>query len=132
MWVLGALVIVAIAVVVIHFSGSQELLAAKIAGIWTNPDQSMRIVIYDVDSVFRAEIVWVKEGLDKLLGKAILKNLKLVSRYGGEGTYLCPFTNRVMNVKLIMTSAGTMKLQLNDEQNTFSQTELWSQLKVNA
>lgn len=128
-WVMIVLVVVAITLVVVNLSGSKELFATRISGIWTNADRSLRIVIYDVDSVFKADIVWVKAGLDTLLGKSLIKNLKLDSRYMGVGTYLCPFTHRVLSVRLKLIDSEKMKLFINDEQNSLNLTEDWIQVK---
>ena len=128
-WILVGLVIITIALIVLHFSGSREILASKISGIWTNPDRSIRIVIYDVNSVFQAEIIWARQGLEKLMGRSIVKDLRLQSFNSGVGVYECPFTQRKLTLHLKMQKSGVMKLQFRNSQNSLSHTEQWSQVK---
>ena len=127
-WVLVGLVIAAVALIVIYFSGSREMLAVKISGIWTNPDQTIRIVLYEVNSIFQAEIIWAGEGLEKLMGKSIVKDLRLSSYNKGEGVYLCPFTQKAFLLRLQMFDDGILKFQFKSRNGKVSRSEKWKQV----
>ncbi len=133
MMIILVLTLVAIGVAVyliVDFITSHEKLGSKISGIWTNSDHTIRIMIYEMDSMFKAEIVWVKKGMDNLLGMPILRDLKLGTFNTVEGFYLCPFTNKEFKLKLKPTSAQSLTFYLKDEQtNKTTAAQKWQQVK---
>jgi hypothetical protein len=133
MIVILALTLVAIGMIVflvVNLLNSHEKLGSRISGIWTNSDQSIRIMIYDIDSIFKAEIVWATNGKENLLGMPILSDLRLRSFNSAEGFYLCPFSQKKYSLKLKPASAKALVFHLRDEDaNKTLHAQKWYQVK---
>lgn len=113
-----------VAFLIFYFLKAHGNLASKISGIWANSDHTVRIMIYDIDSVFQAEIIWAARGWEELLGKQIFKNFKFRHFSRGEGTYLCPFTKKQYTIKL-KSASETLKFYLQDSDLNTPLTQEW-------
>ncbi len=101
-------------------------LESKITGLWSNEDNSMRILIYGLESRFQAEVVWTKDIDDKILGSGIIRNMCLKYFSWGEGTYIDPFTKNQFKFKMKLKNTGRLHLHLFDTSGHFVlKTEEW-------
>ena len=87
-------------------------LESKITGLWSNENNTMRILIYGLESRFQAEVVWTKDIDDKILGSGIIRDMSLKYFSWGEGTYIDPFTKDQFKFKLKLKNSGRLHLHL--------------------
>jgi hypothetical protein len=87
-------------------------LESKVMGLWSNENNTMRILIYGLESRFQAEVVWTKDIDDKILGSGIIRDMSLKYFSWGEGTYIDPFTKDQFKFKLKLKHTGRLHLQL--------------------
>ena len=95
-----------------RFYNADSELESRITGIWANESNTMRILIYSMESKFQAEVVWTRNVDESILGSGIIRNLRLNYLSQGEGTYICPFTKNQMNFRLKLKQSGLLHLHL--------------------
>ena len=101
---------------------------AKITGIWTNENNSLRILIYMVDSNYQAEIVWARGQEDRLLGLDIIRNMSIKCFRWGSGTYIDPFTKDQFSLK-IKLHPGKLQFDLIEKSGHVGKSESWTQIQ---
>ena len=103
---------------------------SKITGLWTNEDNSMRILIHGLESRFQAEVVWTKDIDDKILGSSIIRNMSLKYFSWGEGTYIDPFTKDQFKIKMKLKDTGRLRFHLFEKSgHSLLKTEEWKQVR---
>ncbi len=101
-------------------------LESKITGIWTNESNTLRILIYSMESRFRAEVVWTRNSEINLLGSDVIRNLSLKYFSAGEGVYIDPFTKHQFNLKLKLRNADCLLFHLIEKSGQgISKVEAW-------
>jgi len=121
--VVGALVMV-----VFWLSNQVTEQESKITGIWTNETNSLRILIYLIDSRYQAEIVWVRSQEDRLLGLDIIRNMSIKYFRWGIGTYIDPFTKNQFALKL-RVNTGKLRFDLIEKSGHVEKSESWTQVQ---
>jgi hypothetical protein len=116
---MGAMGILVFMFLRFHFGVSD--LESKITGIWSNKDDSMRILIYNIDSVVQGEVVWTDNNNDKILGTTIIRNMHLTFFGWSKGTYIDPHTREQVGLKLKLKSTEKLCLQFMDNSKMDSQ-----------
>ena len=105
-------------------------LESKITGIWSNEENTMRILIYGLESRFQAEVVWTKDIDEKILGSGIIRNMTLKYFSWAEGTYIDPFTHDQFNIKLKLKKTGRLHFQLFEKtSHSLLKVEEWKQVR---
>jgi len=102
----------------------------SIVGVWFNERLNIRILMYDVDSVFQGSIVWADSLNNSILGTRVVKNLRIGFFKICKGTYVDPVTSKEYDVKLQLKGKTIMKLTAFDKvthNKAFSQE--WTLLK---
>src|SRR6187402_3583207 len=66
----------------------------QVTGIWTNSDNSFKVLIYSTDSALQGDVVWADSQNQKILGSSVVHNMKLKFFIFGKGNYTCPFTQQ--------------------------------------
>ncbi len=87
-------------------------LESKITGIWANEENTMRILIYSIESNFQGEVVWTRDIDEKILGSGVIRNMSLKYFSWGEGTYIDPFTKDQFRCRIKMRKPGCISFQL--------------------
>jgi hypothetical protein len=98
---------------------------SKITGIWTNSDNTFRVLIYNIDSVLQGDVVWANDQSQRILGKSVLQQVKLRFFFFGRGVYTCPFTHLNYNFRLRLLSKESMQLYLTDKDGKVVMNETW-------
>ena len=105
-------------------------LESKITGIWSNEENTMRILIYGLESQFQAEVVWTRDIDEKILGSGIIRDMSLKYFSWGEGTYIDPFTKNQFAFKMRLKKAGRLHLQLFEKStHSLMKVEEWKQVR---
>jgi hypothetical protein len=91
-----------------QFSGAD--FEHSIVGVWFNEHLNIRILMYDVDSVFQGSVVWADSLNHSILGTRVVENLKVGFFNICKGTYVDPVTAKEYDVRLQMKGKSTMKL----------------------
>jgi len=107
--------VVAIAVVIVLFMRYQYGVAdmeTKITGIWSNRDDTMRVLIYNLNSRVQGEVVWTDSANEKLLGSTIIRDMHLTFFGWSKGTYIDPQTRDQFQMKLRLKNKGKLDLKL--------------------
>lgn len=102
----------------------------SIVGVWFNERLNIRILMYDVDSVFQGSIVWADSLNDSILGTRVVENLRVGFFKIYKGTYVDHVTSKEYDVKLQLKGKTIMKLTAFDKEThaeAFSQE--WTLLK---
>ena len=105
-------------------------LELKVTGLWTNENNTMRILIYALESHFQGEVVWTKDIDEKILGSGIIRNMSLRYFSLGEGTYIDPFTKNQFKFKLKLKNTGRLYLRLFEKSShSLLKVEEWKQVQ---
>jgi len=91
-----------------QFSGAD--FEHSIVGVWFNEHLNVRILMYDVDSVFQGSVVWADSLNNSILGTRVVENLKVGFFNICKGTYLDPVTAKEYDVRLHLKGKSIMKL----------------------
>lgn len=92
-----------------QFSGAD--FQHSIVGVWFNEHLNIRILMYDVDSVFQGSVVWADNLNNSILGTRVVENLKVGFFNICKGTYVDPTTSKKYDVRLYLKGKSTMKLK---------------------
>ena len=105
-------------------------LELKITGLWSNENNTMRILIYALESQFQGEVVWTKDIDEKILGSGIIRNMSLRYFSLGEGTYIDPITKNQFKFKLKLKNTGRLYLRLFEKSShSLLKVEEWKQVR---
>jgi hypothetical protein len=99
-------------------------------GVWFNERLNVRILMYDVDSVFQASVVWADSLNNSILGTRVVENLRVGFFKICKGTYVDPVTSKEYDIKLQLKGKAIMKLTAFDKEThneAFSQE--WKLIK---
>ncbi len=102
----------------------------SLVGVWFNEHLNVRILMYDVDSVFQGSVVWADSLNNSILGVRVVENLRVGFFKICRGTYVDPVTSKEYDVKLQLKSKSIMKLTAFDKEThneAFSQE--WKLIK---
>lgn len=91
-----------------QFSGAD--FEHSIVGVWFNEHLNVRILMYDVDSVFQGSVVWADSLNNSILGTRVVENLKVGFFNICKGTYVDPVTAKEYDVRLHLKGKNLMKL----------------------
>jgi hypothetical protein len=103
-----------------------EDVGTKITGIWANSDQTFRVLIYDIDSIFQGDVVWTNTENQRILGRSILQGVRLKFALFGKGHYICPFTRREYAFQLRRLSKDSLQLYMTDAEGKVVSNETWN------
>lgn len=102
----------------------------SLVGVWFNEHLNVRILMYDVDSVFQGSVVWADSLNNSILGTRVVENLRVGFFKICRGTYVDPITSKEYDVKLQLKEKTIMKLTAFDKvthEEVFSQE--WKLIK---
>jgi hypothetical protein len=102
----------------------------SLVGVWFNERLNVRILMYDVDSVFQASVVWADSLNNSILGTRVVENLRVGFFKICKGTYVDPVTSKEYDIKLQLKGKAIMKLTAFDKEThneAFSQE--WKLIK---
>jgi hypothetical protein len=108
---------------------SAEELGSKITGIWENTDNTIRVLIYEIDSIFQGEVVWTNVQNQRILGARILHSIELKRFKLGKGIYNCPFTHQQYQFQLKLIKNELLSLHLHTQEGRSVQKEQWKLIK---
>jgi len=103
-----------------------EDVGTKITGIWVNSDQTFRVLIYDIDSIFQGDVIWASHDNQRILGRSILKDVRFKFALFGKGHYICPFTHREYSFRLRRLSKESLQLYMTDTAGKVVANETWN------
>lgn len=106
-----------------------EDLKSRINGIWTNGDESLKVLIYSIDSVFQGSVIWTAQSNSKALGTIILRDFKIKFFILGNGTYTDPNTNRKYHFSMRIVGKDIMHFWLVDDSGVQVTNEQWRLVK---
>jgi hypothetical protein len=92
-----------------QFSGAD--FQHSIVGVWFNEHLNIRILMYDVDSVFQGSVVWADNLNNSILGTRVVENLKVGFFNICKGTYVDPSTSEKYDLRLSLKGKSIMKLK---------------------
>ena len=110
---------------VIRLKHALEDLGSGITGIWTNSDESMRVLIYNMDSILQGNVVWTRQPDSTVLGSTVIQNVKLRFFILGQGTYHDPVTRKKYQFRLRIMAKNIMHFWLHDEKGQPVINEEW-------
>jgi uncharacterized protein (DUF2147 family) len=108
-----------------HFGVSD--METKLTGIWSNRDDSMRVLIYNINSQVQGEVVWTGSNDDKILGTTVIRDMRLNFFGWSKGTYIDPLTHDQFQLKLKLKNRGSLCIHImefNDEKYSRQQWKL--------
>jgi hypothetical protein len=108
---------------------SAEELGSKITGIWENADNTIRVLIYEIDSIFQGEVVWTNVQNQRVLGARILHSIELKNFKLGKGIYNCPFTHQQYQFQLKLVKNELLSLHLHTREGIPVLKEQWRLIK---
>ncbi len=111
-----------------RFRDAVSDLDSKITGIWSNEANTIRILIYSIDSHFQAEVIWTRNIDQEILGSAVIRNLSLKYFSWGEGTYVDPFTKDQFHFKLKLKNEGQLNFYIEKSGRGYKTVEAWKQV----
>lgn len=128
---MGYLIMILIGLGIVYFfvtwfKSSVEEVEARLTGVWQNTDRNIRVLVYEMDSFFRGEIVWTSPEHEKKLGTKIFHSIKLNKFRPGSGVYTCPFRNQVFHFQLRLLKNETMSLHLHTPEGKPVMQEHWT------
>lgn len=123
------LIVIGVTFIIFWWRNSPEELASKITGIWENADNTIRVLIYEIDSVFHGEVVWTTAQNQQFLGSRMLHSIELSRFKLGKGIYRCPFTHQQYQFQLKLLRNELLSLHLHTSEGTFVLKEHWKLVK---
>ena len=82
----------------------------NLVGVWFNERLNVRVLIYDVDSVFQGSIVWADNMNNSILGTRVLENLKVGMFKKCKGSYIDPVSAKEFDVTLQLKNKSVLKV----------------------
>ncbi len=125
MYLMGFLLVGGVTLLFFWWRNSAEELGSKITGIWENADNTIRVLIYEIDSIFLGEVVWTNVQNQRILGARILHSIELKRFKLGIGIYNCPFTNKQYQFQLKLVKKELLSLHLHTQEGISIVKEQW-------
>lgn len=101
----------------------------KIQGIWANESNTLRMLIYSLESTFHGEVVWTRQIDEGILGSRIIGHMKLKYFSRCEGLYTDPYTKTQFKFLLKLKDKGLLHLHLFEKSNhQLAKVEIWKQV----
>ena len=125
LYLTGFLVVGGVALLFFWWRNSAEELGSKITGIWENADNTIRVLIYEIDSVFQGEVIWTNVQNQCILGARILHSMELKRFNLGKGIYNCPFTHQQYQFQLKLVKNELLSLHLQTREGLPVLKEQW-------
>lgn len=112
-------IVTASAVVIGMLMNSSSRVRTKLAGMWINESQTIRILIHEIDSVFQGDIIWVNEiQKSQILGFSLIQGLAKKSfAQGCKGVYVDPTTMVNNPFQIWFQGSGRLKMVLTRKVN---------------
>ncbi|MBX2896615.1 MAG: DUF2147 domain-containing protein [Cyclobacteriaceae bacterium] len=82
----------------------------NLVGVWFNESLNVRVLIYDVDSVFQGSIVWADNMNNSILGTRVLENLKVGMFKKCKGSYIDPVSAKEFDVTVQLKNKSLLKV----------------------
>jgi hypothetical protein len=110
-----------------HFGVSD--METKLTGIWSNWDDSMRVLIYNINSQVQGEVVWTENSNDKILGSTVIRDMHLNFFGWSKGVYIDPLTQDQFHLKLKLKNSGNLYIHLLECKDKKYCKQRWKQVK---
>ena len=82
----------------------------NLVGVWLNEYMNVRLLIYDVDSIFQGSVVWADNMNNSILGTRVLENLRVGMFKKCKGSYIDPVSAKEFDVTLHLKNKTILKL----------------------
>lgn len=82
----------------------------NLVGVWFNEHMNVRVLIYDVDSVFQGSVVWADNMNNSILGTRVLENLRVGMFKKCKGSYIDPVSAKEFDVTLHLKNKSVLKI----------------------
>ena len=102
---------------------------SKITGIWSNRDDSIRVLIYNINSRIQGEVVWTDNSNDKILGTTIIRDMNLASFGWSKGVYINPLTRAQFKLKMRLKNSSKLDLRLLECEDSDDSVQRWNLVK---
>ncbi len=129
LYLIGFIVIGGLTLLFYWWKNSAEELGSKITGIWENADHTIRVLIYEIDSIFQGEVIWTNVQNQRVLGARILHSIELKNFKWGIGIYNCPFTHQQYQFQLKLVKKELLSLHLHTQEGISVLKEQWRLIK---
>jgi hypothetical protein len=125
LYLVGFLLVGGLTLLFFWWKNSAEELGSKITGIWENADNTIRVLIYEIDSIFQGEVVWTNAQNQSVLGARIMHSIELKNFKLGNGVYNCPFTHQQYQFQLKLVKSELLSLHLHTREGISVLKEQW-------
>ena len=128
MWISFVMVVMAVIGLVVLINKLESSPASLIfGGIWLNESLNIRMLLHDIDSEFQGSVIWAN-GVDKLLGFKMIKNLKFNKSKKGQGKYVDPLTGQQYEINLRLKRKGLILINAyHPNSNSLAFSQEWKQ-----
>lgn len=82
----------------------------NLVGVWLNEYINVRVLIYDVDSVFQGSVVWADNMNNSILGTRVLENIRVGMFKKCKGSYIDPVSTKEFDVTLHLKNKSVLKI----------------------
>lgn len=128
--VVGFVLVGALVVFLIREQFSESAFEHSLVGVWFNENLNVRILLYDVDSVFQGSVVWAENQNNSILGQRVFENLRVGLFNKCKGVYVDPGTSRQYNVSVQLKGKNTLNMiAYESNSNEVAFVQEWKLLK---
>jgi hypothetical protein len=99
---------------------------SQLSGIWVNGANTMRILIYSLNSEMRGDLIWTNGGNDRILGSTVLQGLKLSAFGWSKGIYVDPVTKGQIDFKLKLKAGSRLCVRFFERPDQLQKEENWT------
>ncbi|MBN8578095.1 MAG: DUF2147 domain-containing protein [Cytophagales bacterium] len=114
MMMIAFVLVMAVAGALIVFFLRDQFLGAdfqhNLVGVWYSEQLQVRILIYDMDSIFQGSVVWAESMHNSILGTRVLENLRVGMFKKCRGSYIDPHTAKEYDALVQLKSKTTLKI----------------------
>jgi len=110
----------------LHFALNE--MESRICGIWSNNNNTLRILIYNLNTEMKGEVVWNESSKEKIMGATVIRDM-LITPFGCKGTYIDPVTQDQYRFRLKLKKAGLLCIRLFEKGGQLKKMEDWRLLK---
>jgi hypothetical protein len=102
----------------------------NLVGVWFSEQMNVRVLIYDVDSVFQGSVVWADSMNNSILGTRVLENLRVGLFKKCKGSYIDPISAKEFDVMLQLKTKSILKVTaFNKENQSVAFAQEWKLMK---